>query len=71
MISVRTIGAAVSLALVAWAFCGTYQHDRSTMDAEWQAKSAKQGAAFQREREPAAVAVIDWQSAEQARHRAI
>ncbi|WP_134065342.1 lysis system i-spanin subunit Rz [Pseudomonas sp. JV241A] len=41
------------------------------MDAEWQAKSEKQANAFQREREAAAVAVIDWQGAEQARRRAL
>ncbi|MBS7601077.1 lysis system i-spanin subunit Rz [Pseudomonas sp. RC2C2] len=41
------------------------------MDAEWQAKSAKQANDFQLEREAAAVAVINWQDAEQARRRAI
>lgn len=71
MISVRTVGAAVSLGLVLAAFWGTYQHGRSTMDAEWQAKSAKQARALQREREASAVAVINWQEAEQARRRAL
>lgn len=71
MISGRTIGAAASLALVIWAFWGTYEHGRSTMDAEWQAKSEKQANAFQAEREAAAVAVINWQDAEQARRRAL
>jgi hypothetical protein len=71
MISARTIGAAVSLALVLAAFWGTYQHGRSTMDAEWQAKNADQASAYQREREAAAVAVIDWQETEQARRRAL
>jgi len=71
VISARTIGAAVSLALVIAAFWGTYQHGRSTMDAEWQAKSAWQANAFQREREAAAVAVIDWQETEQIRRRAL
>jgi len=71
VISVRTVGAAVSLALVLAAFWGTYQHGRSTMDAEWQAKNAKQARAFQREREAGAVAVINWQEAEQARRRAL
>ncbi|MDD2046081.1 lysis system i-spanin subunit Rz [Pseudomonas putida] len=41
------------------------------MDAEWQAKSALQAIAFQREREASAVAVIDWQETEQARRRAL
>ncbi len=71
MISTRTAGAAVSLVLVLAAFWGTYQHGRSTMDAEWQVKSAQQADAYQREREAAAVAVIDWQSAEQVRRRAL
>lgn len=47
MISARTIGAAVSLALVAWAFWGTYEHGRSTMDAEWQARWAVRDAGDQ------------------------
>ena len=71
MITWRTIGAAASLALVVWAFWGTYEHGRSTMDAEWKAKSAKQANDFQLEREAAAVAVINWQDAEQARRRAL
>lgn len=71
MISARTAGAAVSLVLVLAAFWGTYQHGRSTMDAEWQVKSAEQVNAYQREREAAAVAVIDWQEAEQTRRRAL
>ncbi|WP_038995188.1 lysis system i-spanin subunit Rz [Pseudomonas putida] len=71
MISARTIGAAVSLALAAWAFWGAYEHGRSTMDVEWQAKSEKQDNAFQREREAAAVAVINWQGAEQVQRRAL
>lgn len=71
MISARTIGAAVSLTLVLGAFWGIYQHGRSTMDVEWQAKSARQASAYQREREAAAVAVIDWQEAEQTRRRAL
>lgn len=71
MISWRTIGAAASLALVLWAFWGTYEHGRSTMDAEWQAKSEKQANEFKAEREAAAVAVINWQGAEQARRRAL
>jgi hypothetical protein len=71
VISARTIGAAVSLALMAWAFWGTYEHGRSTMDAEWQAKSEKQANDFQREREAAAVAVVNWQGAEQARRRTL
>ncbi|WP_408980593.1 lysis system i-spanin subunit Rz [Pseudomonas sp. B21-032] len=57
--------------MVAWAFWGTYEHGRSTMDAEWQAKSEKQANEFQAEREAAAVAVINWQDAEQARRRAL
>ncbi|MDD0977561.1 DUF2514 family protein, partial [Pseudomonas fontis] len=40
MISVRTIGAAVTLALVLGAFWGTYQHGRSTMSAEWRERWA-------------------------------
>ena len=47
MISVRTIGAAASLALVLWAFWGTYEHGRSTMDAEWQARWAVRDAGDQ------------------------
>ncbi|WP_420220034.1 lysis system i-spanin subunit Rz, partial [Pseudomonas donghuensis] len=65
------MGAALLLALLVWAFWGTYEHGRSTMDAEWQAKSAKQAKDYQREREAAAVAVINWQGAEQARRRAL
>ncbi|MCY1441232.1 Bacteriophage Rz lysis protein [compost metagenome] len=41
------------------------------MDAEWQVQSEKQANVFQREREAAAVAVINWQGAEQARRRAL
>nr|WP_099050706.1 lysis system i-spanin subunit Rz [Pseudomonas putida] len=41
------------------------------MDVEWQAKSEKQDNAFQREREAAAVAVINWQGAEQVQRRAL
>ncbi|QPG65968.1 lysis protein [Pseudomonas sp. BIGb0427] len=41
------------------------------MDAEWQAKSEKQANEFKAEREAAAVAVINWQGAEQARRRAL
>ncbi|UVL31335.1 hypothetical protein [Pseudomonas donghuensis] len=52
MISTRTIGAAVSLALVVWAFWGSYEHGRSTMDVEWQAKSEKQANEFQAEQRP-------------------
>ncbi|WP_460420846.1 DUF2514 family protein [Pseudomonas sp. ZL2] len=44
MISARTIGAAASLALVLWAFWGTYEHGRSTMDAEWKARWADRDA---------------------------
>ncbi|MGH8383877.1 DUF2514 family protein, partial [Pseudomonas sp.] len=47
MISARTIGGAVSLALVAWAFWGAYEHGRSTMDAEWQARWAVRDAGDQ------------------------
>ncbi|WP_374045274.1 lysis protein [Pseudomonas donghuensis] len=57
--------------MVAWAFWGTYEHGRSTMDAEWQAKSSKQANDFQLEREAAAVAVINWQDAEQALRRTL
>ncbi|WP_342625661.1 lysis system i-spanin subunit Rz [Pseudomonas alkylphenolica] len=41
------------------------------MDAEWQARNARQANAFQREREAAAVAVVDWQETEQARRRVL
>ncbi|MFJ2548515.1 lysis protein [Pseudomonas sp. NPDC087612] len=41
------------------------------MDAEWQAKSEKQANEFQAEREAAAVAVINWQDAEQALRRTL
>nr|WP_115086363.1 lysis system i-spanin subunit Rz [Pseudomonas wadenswilerensis] len=41
------------------------------MDVEWQAKSEKQANEFQAEREAAAVAVVNWQGAEQARRRAL
>ncbi|QPG61209.1 DUF2514 domain-containing protein [Pseudomonas sp. BIGb0427] len=44
MISARTIGAAVSLALVACALWGTYEHGRSTMDAEWKSRWADRDA---------------------------
>ncbi|CAK9889219.1 DUF2514 family protein [Pseudomonas fluorescens] len=47
MISSRTVGAAVSLALVASAFWGAYEHGRSTMDAEWQARWAVRDAGDQ------------------------
>lgn len=71
MISARTIGVAAAMVLVLVVLWGTYQHGRSTMDAAWRAKSAEQANAFQLEREAAAVAVIDWQSAEQVRRRAL
>ncbi|KJK14897.1 DUF2514 family protein [Pseudomonas sp. 2(2015)] len=44
MITWRT---AASLALVLWAFWGTYEHGRSTMDAEWQARWAVRDAGDQ------------------------
>ncbi len=56
---------------MALAFWGTYQHGRSALDVEWQAKSAKQAEAFQRELEAAAVAVVEWQDAELTRRRAL
>ncbi|WP_416759645.1 DUF2514 domain-containing protein [Pseudomonas sp. BNK-6] len=40
-------GAAVSLALVAWAFWGVYGHGRTTMDAEWQVRWAVRDAGDQ------------------------
>ncbi|UVM65018.1 DUF2514 domain-containing protein [Pseudomonas sp. B21-009] len=47
MISWRTIGAAVSLALVVWAFWGIYELGRSTMNAEWKARWAVRDAGDQ------------------------
>jgi hypothetical protein len=38
VISLRTAGAAICLALAAMAFWGLYQHGRSTMDDEWKAR---------------------------------
>ncbi len=67
----RALGALAVLALVALAFWSTYQHGRSTMDAEWRATSAEQAEAFQRERNEASVAVLDWQEDEQEKRRAL
>lgn len=67
----RALGALVLLALVGLAFWSTYQHGRSTMDAEWRATSAEQAEAFQRERNEASVAVLDWQEDEQTKRRAL
>ncbi|PLP87650.1 lysis protein [Pseudomonas sp. FFUP_PS_473] len=41
------------------------------MDAEWRATSAEQAEAFQRERNQASVAVLDWQEDEQEKRRAL
>lgn len=67
----RALGALAVLALVGMAFWSTYQHGRSTMDAEWRATSAEQAEAFQRERNQASVAVLDWQEDEQEKRRAL
>lgn len=67
----RALGALAVLALVVLAFWSTYQHGRSTMDAEWRATSAEQAEAFQRERNQASVAVLDWQEDEQEKRRAL
>lgn len=67
----RALGALAVLALVALAFWSTYQHGRSTMDAEWRATSVEQAEAFQRERNQASVAVLDWQEDEQEKRRAL
>ena len=67
----RALGALAVLALVALAFWSTYQHGRSTMDAEWRATSAEQAEAFQRERNEVSVAVLDWQRDEQIKRRAL
>ena len=67
----RALGALAVLALIGLAFWSTYQHGRSTMDAEWRATSAEQAEAFQRERNEASVAVLDWQEDEQTKRRAL
>ncbi|ATR83075.1 lysis protein [Pseudomonas sp. HLS-6] len=67
----RALGALAVLALIGLAFWSTYQHGRSTMDAEWRATSAEQAEAFQRERNQASVAVLDWQEDEQEQRRAL
>lgn len=67
----RALGVLAVLALIGLAFWSTYQHGRSTMDAEWRATSAEQAEAFQRERNQASVAVLDWQRDEQTRRRAL
>ncbi|WP_460421806.1 DUF2514 family protein [Pseudomonas sp. ZL2] len=68
MISARTIGAAVSLALVLAAFWGTYQHGRSTMDAEWQARWSDRDAGDQ---QAWALAEVAAREMEQARQQSI
>nr|MDH2558990.1 DUF2514 family protein [Pseudomonas sp. Hg5Tf] len=68
MISVRTVGAAVSLALVFAAFWGTYQHGRSTMDAEWQVRWSDRDAGDQ---QAWALAEVAAREMEQARQRSI
>lgn len=70
-ISWRAIAAATCLALVLASYWGIYQRGRSTMDAEWRATSAEQAEAFQRERNEASVAVLDWQEEEQKKRRAL
>ncbi len=67
----RALSALAVLALIGLAFWSTYQHGRSTMDAEWRATSAEQAEAFQRERNQASVAVLDWQEDEQEKRRAL
>ena len=67
----RALGALAVLALIGLAFWSTYQHGRSTMDAEWRATSAEEAEAFQRERNEASVAVLDWQDDEQTKRRAL
>ncbi|WP_371918201.1 lysis system i-spanin subunit Rz [Pseudomonas sp. HLS-6] len=67
----RALGALAVLALTGLAFWSTYQHGRSTMDAEWRATSAEQAEAFQQERNKASLAVLDWQRDEQIKRRAL
>ena len=67
----RALSALAVLVLIGLAFWSTYQHGRSTMDAEWRATSAEQAEAFQRERNQASVAVLDWQEDEQEKRRAL
>ena len=67
----RALSALAVLVLIGLAFWSTYQHGRSTMDAEWRATSAEQAEAFQRERNEASVAVLDWQEDEQTKRRAL
>ncbi|MDD1979274.1 DUF2514 family protein [Pseudomonas tussilaginis] len=68
MISVRTIGAAACLALALAAFWGTYQHGRSTMNAEWQVRWSDRDAGDQ---QAWALAEVAEREKEQARQRSI
>jgi hypothetical protein len=67
----RALSALAVLAPIGLAFWSTYQHGRSTMDAEWRATSAEQAEAFQQERNKASLAVLDWQRDEQIKRRAL
>lgn len=67
MISARTIGAAVCLALVVASYWGAYQHGRSTMDVEWGKEWGEKVAEFA---EGQARAVAQVRSEEQRRYAA-
>lgn len=65
MISWRTLGAAVTLALVVAVFWWIYQHGRSTMDAEWQTRWALRDTADQEARVRAETVERDKEQARQ------
>lgn len=68
MITLRTAGAAICLALVALAFWGAYQHGRSTMGDEWQTRWAVRDAG---DKQAWALAEVAEREKEQARQNAI
>jgi hypothetical protein len=68
VIGLRTVGAALCLALVALACWGAYQHGRSTMDDEWKARWAVRDAGDQ---QAWALAEVAEREKEQARQNAI
>lgn len=68
MISLRTMGAAICLALAALAFWGAYLHGRSTMDDEWQTRWADRDAG---DKQAWAMAEVAEREKEQTRQNSI
>lgn len=68
MISLRTMGAAICLALVVLAFWGAYEHGRSTMDEQWQTRWAIRDAG---DKQAWALAEVAEREKEQAYQRSI